>query len=70
MDQPANSAAAQAMVTRLQPVGLPRNPAFAQGVSVDGPVRTIYVAGQNGVTADGTISGGDAGSQTGRRSST
>lgn len=51
-------------LTRLQPTGLPRNPAFAQGVSVDGPVRTIYVGGQNGVSADGAIAGSDAGSQT------
>lgn len=51
-------------VTRLQPAGLPKNPAFAPGVSVAGPARTIYVGGQNGVRADGTIAGDDAGSQT------
>jgi hypothetical protein len=28
------------------PAGLPRNPAFSQGVSVEGPARTIYVGGQ------------------------
>jgi enamine deaminase RidA (YjgF/YER057c/UK114 family) len=52
------------IVTRLRPAGLPDNPAFAQGVSVDGPARTIYVGGQNAVSADGTIAGTDAGSQT------
>lgn len=51
-------------VTRLQPADLPSSPAFAQGVSVDGPARTIYVGGQNGLRADGTIAGDDAGSQT------
>lgn len=51
-------------VTHLQPPGLPKNPAFAPGVSVEGPARTIYVGGQNGVSADGTIAGNDAESQT------
>lgn len=60
------TAADIAMVTRLQPAGLPHNPAFAQGVSVEGPARTIYVGGQNGVSADGTVAGDDAGSQTRR----
>jgi enamine deaminase RidA (YjgF/YER057c/UK114 family) len=50
--------------THLQPAGLPSNPAFAQGVSVEGPARTIYVGGQNGMGADGTSAGNDAGSQT------
>jgi enamine deaminase RidA (YjgF/YER057c/UK114 family) len=44
-------------VTRLQPAGLPQNPAFSQGVAVAGPVRTIYVGGQNG-------EGEDVGAQT------
>ncbi len=35
-------------VTHLQPADLPSNPAFAQGVGVEGPARTIYVGGQNG----------------------
>jgi enamine deaminase RidA (YjgF/YER057c/UK114 family) len=52
------------MVTRLRPAKLPNNPAFAPGVSVDGPARTIYVGGQNGINSDGTIVGTDAGSQT------
>jgi enamine deaminase RidA (YjgF/YER057c/UK114 family) len=51
-------------VTRLQPAELPRNPAFAQGVSVEGPARTIYVGGQNAVRADGTVAGDDVGTQT------
>jgi enamine deaminase RidA (YjgF/YER057c/UK114 family) len=51
-------------VTRLRPDGLPRNPAFAQGVSVAEPARTIYVGGQNGVRADGSVVGSDVGSQT------
>ena len=37
------------------PAGLPRNPAFSQGVSVEGPARTIDVGGQNAVEADDTV---------------
>jgi enamine deaminase RidA (YjgF/YER057c/UK114 family) len=51
-------------VTRLNPQGLSRNPAFSQGVAVDGPVRTIYVGGQNAVAADGSIVGDAIGEQT------
>lgn len=39
------------------PAGLHRNPAYSQMVVVSGPARTIYVGGQNAVTADGTIVG-------------
>ena len=42
---------AMTAVTRLRPAGLPRNPAFSHGVSVEGPARTIYVGGLNGITA-------------------
>lgn len=51
-------------ISRLNPARLPSNPAFSQGVSVDGPVRTIYVGGQNGIGATGAIAGDDVGSQT------
>ncbi len=51
-------------VTRLQPAGLPTNPAFAWGVSVEGPVRTVYVGGQNGIGPDGTLVGNDIAAQT------
>jgi enamine deaminase RidA (YjgF/YER057c/UK114 family) len=42
-------------ITHHNPAGLPRNPAFSQAVSVEGPTRTIYVGGQNAVDADGTV---------------
>jgi enamine deaminase RidA (YjgF/YER057c/UK114 family) len=48
------------------PAGLPRNPAFSQGVSVEGPARTIYVGGQNAVEADDTVASQDLGTQTAR----
>lgn len=50
--------------TRINPTALPRNPAFSQGVVVTGPARTIYVGGQNGVDADGTVVGTDIYAQT------
>src|SRR5438034_9620877 len=53
-------------IAHLNPDSLPRNPAFSQAVSVAGPARTIYVGGQNAVTADGSVVGDDAGMQTAR----
>lgn len=51
-------------VTHHSPAGLPRNPAFSQAVSVQGPIRTIYVGGQNAVEADGTVTSHDLAAQT------
>ena len=52
-------------VEHLNPEGLNRNPAFTNVVVVSGPVRTIYVGGQDAVTADGEIVGkGDLAAQT------
>lgn len=36
------------VLRHLNPAGLPTNPAFSQGVSVEGLVRTVHVGGQNG----------------------
>jgi enamine deaminase RidA (YjgF/YER057c/UK114 family) len=44
-------------VSYLNPEGLHRNPAFSQAVMTSGPVRTIYVGGQNAVDAAGGIVG-------------
>ena len=46
-------------VRHLNPEGLPRNPAFTNVVAVDGPVTTIYIGGQNAVTAADEIVGKD-----------
>ena len=52
-------------VELLSPDGLIKNPAFSNVAIVSGPVRTIYVGGQDAVTADGEIVGkGDLGAQT------
>ncbi len=52
------------MKTYLNPESLARNPAFSQVVVVEAPARTIYVGGQNAVTADGTIVGDTLAEQT------
>ena len=53
-----------ASIEHLNPEGLPRNPAFSQGVAVSGPARTIYVGGQDAVDEEGNIVGrGDLGVQ-------
>ncbi len=49
----------------LNPDTLHKNPAFTNAVTVTGPVKTIYVGGQDAVDATGTIIGkGDLGAQT------
>lgn len=52
-------------VELLSPDGLVKNPAFSNVAVVSGHVRTIYVGGQDAVTADGKIVGkGDLAAQT------
>ena len=52
-------------VEHLIPEGLHHNPAFTNVVVVSGPVRTIYIGGQDAVSRDGEIVGkGDIAAQT------
>ncbi len=52
-------------VQYLNPEGLNRNPAFSNVVVVTGPVKTVYIGGQDAVDASGNIVGqGDIGAQT------
>ncbi len=52
-------------VQHLNPATLHHNPAFTQAIAVTGPVKTIYVGGQNAVDAAGNIIGvGDIAAQT------
>jgi hypothetical protein len=44
-------------VRHLNPDQLIKNPAFTQVGSISGPVRTVYVGGQNAVSASGDIIG-------------
>lgn len=51
-------------VSYLNPEGLHKDPVYSQAVVTTGRVRTIYVGGQNGVDATGTVVGkGDIGAQ-------
>ena len=52
-------------VKYINPEGLPNNPAFTNVVTVTGPVKTIYIGGQDAVDASGAIVGkGDLKAQT------
>jgi enamine deaminase RidA (YjgF/YER057c/UK114 family) len=52
-------------VRYVDPEGLNKNPAFTNLVVVEGPVRTVYVGGQDSVDASGNIVGkGDVAAQT------
>lgn len=52
-------------VKYINPEGLPKNPAFTNVVTVTGPVKTIYIGGQDAVDASGAIVGkGDLKAQT------
>jgi enamine deaminase RidA (YjgF/YER057c/UK114 family) len=51
-------------VQHLNPDALSKNPAFTNVVVVTGPVKTVYIGGQDAVDASGTIVGkGDIGAQ-------
>jgi enamine deaminase RidA (YjgF/YER057c/UK114 family) len=47
----------QGQVQYINPDGLSKNPAFTNVITVTGPVRTIYVGGQDAVDASGSIVG-------------
>ena len=52
-------------VKYINPDSLPKNPAFSNVVTVTGPVKTIYIGGQDAVDASGAIVGkGDLKAQT------
>ena len=50
-------------ISHVNPAGLHSNPAFSQAVMVQDASRTVYIGGQNGVTADGLVVAGGAGPQ-------
>lgn len=45
------------MIKYLNPEGLHKHPAYSQVVITEGPGRTIYIGGQNGINANGDIVG-------------
>lgn len=65
MTQPSESTTAKGQVQYINPPALYKNPAFTNVVSVTGPVKTVYVGGQNAVDLSGAIVGkGDLRKQT------
>jgi enamine deaminase RidA (YjgF/YER057c/UK114 family) len=50
-------------ITHVNPETLHKNPAYSQGVLVEGG-KTLYIGGQNGVLPDGSLVGTDFVSQT------
>lgn len=51
-------------VTHVNPDSLHKNPAFSQGVIVEGPGRFVFVGGQNGVDDQGQVVSDDLAGQT------
>jgi enamine deaminase RidA (YjgF/YER057c/UK114 family) len=65
MTRPTKSTHVRGEVRYINPDSLPKNPAFTNVVTVTGPVKTVYVGGQDAVDASGTIIGkGDIKAQT------
>ena len=59
------SATAKGQVQYINPDTLNKNPAFTNVVVASGPVRTVYIGGQDAIDASGTIVGkGDLKAQT------
>ncbi len=53
------------IVQHLNPEALNQNPAFTNVIAVTGPVRMVYIGGQNAIDASGVIVGkGDIRAQT------
>lgn len=51
-------------IIHLNPDAMYKSPAFSQGVVVENPGKLVYVGGQNGIDASGTMVGDDLASQT------
>jgi enamine deaminase RidA (YjgF/YER057c/UK114 family) len=48
---------AKNQVAYINPAGLHKNPAYSQVVTTEGPVKTVYVGGQNATNSEGKIVG-------------
>lgn len=57
MARSSKSTTKKGNVQYLNPDGLPKNPAFTNVVTVTGPVKTVYIGGQDAVDASGAIVG-------------
>ena len=57
MTKQSGSTAVKGQVQYINPRSLHQNPAYTNVVTVTGPMRTIYVGGQNSVDTSGAIVG-------------
>ena len=57
MNKESESTKTKGQENYINPESLHHNPAYTNIVTVSGPVRTVYVGGQNAVDASGTIVG-------------
>jgi enamine deaminase RidA (YjgF/YER057c/UK114 family) len=57
MTQQSESTDVKGQVQYINPYSLHENPAFTNVITVTGPVKTLYVGGQDAVDASGTIIG-------------
>jgi enamine deaminase RidA (YjgF/YER057c/UK114 family) len=57
MAQFPDAASSHAVIQHFNPDQLSKNRAFTQVISVTGPVKTVYVGGQDAVDAQGNIIG-------------
>jgi enamine deaminase RidA (YjgF/YER057c/UK114 family) len=65
MTKQTKSTRVRGEVKYINPDSLPQNPAFSNVVTVTGPVKTIYIGGQDAVDSSGAIVGkGDLKAQT------
>src|SRR5512134_4041644 len=65
MTKKSESTKSKGQVQYINPTTLPQNPAFTNVVTVTGPVKTVYIGGQDAVDASGAIVGkGDLKAQT------
>jgi len=65
MNEHSENASTHGFVQHLNPDDMSKNRAFTQVIAVTGPVKTIYVGGQDAVDAEGNIVGkGDIQQQT------
>ena len=48
------------MLNKTNPAGLPTSPAYSHAVEVSAPARLLFISGQVGVLADGSIAQGIA----------
>lgn len=52
------------MISWVNPPGLPANPAFSQAVRIPAGADLVFVGGQNGIGADGSLAGPGLAEQT------